>query len=71
MAGGQWSLRGRCTTRYDLANYTNRITFQKQMHQVLDFGADDLRAQVDEIVSTNLKDHEIGCCLAQPTAQKL
>ena len=50
---------------------TNRITFQKQMHQVLDFGADDLRAQVDEIVSTNLKDHEIGCCLAQPTVQKL
>ena len=41
------------------------------MHQVLDFEADDLRAQVDEIVSTNLKDHEIGCCLVQPTAQKL
>ena len=71
MAGGQWSLRGRCTTRYDVANYANRITFQKQMHQVLDFGADDLRAQVDEIVSTNLKDHEIGCCLAQPTVEKL
>ena len=41
------------------------------MHQVLDFGADDLRAQVEKIVSTNLKDHEIGCCLAQPTVQKL
>ena len=71
MAGGQWSLRGRCTTRYDVANYTNRITFQKQMHQVFDLGADKLRAQVDEIVSTNLEDHEIGCCLAQPAVQKL
>ena len=41
------------------------------MHQVLYFGADDLRAQVDEIVSTNLKDHDIGCCFARPTVQKL
>lgn len=41
------------------------------MHQVLDFEAEDLRAQVGKIVSTNLKDLDIGCCLAQPTVQKL